>query len=347
MHKPYRRKDSRYWWITYTENGVQHHESTKSESEEYAKRLLKIREGEIAQGKQPAILYDRLKFDEMMESLKADYRMNNRRSLDRLELSINALEEVFGRMKVARITTDTIDFFIEKRMRKGRKNATINRDLAALRRAFRLAQQSTPPKVAMIPYIRTLKENNVRTGYFGRDEFLKLRAALPSYLRPVATFAYRYGWRKREITKLTWDEVDLNLGIIRLDPAKSKNGEAREVVLDGECLRDIAILFATRNGEQIKDFRDVWRSTREKVGLNGKLFHDFRRTAVGNMVRSGTPEKVAMQITGHKTRSVFDRYNIVNQEDVRRANERLDKYYENITFPPDREKTEKPVSATA
>jgi hypothetical protein len=65
------------------------------------------------------------------------------------------------------------------------------------------------------------------------------------------------------------------------------------------------------------------------------------------MVRSGTPEKVAMQITGHKTRSVFDRYNIVNQEDVRRANERLDKYYENITFPPDREKTNIPVSATA
>src|SRR5262249_58184594 len=125
-------------------------------------------------------------------------------------------------------------------------------------------------------------------------------------------------------------------GVIRLRSAHSKTGRPRVLVLTGDLL-DIIIRRAAercldcplvfhRDGRQIGDFRKAWRRACAAAGVESRRFHDMRRSAVRNLVRAGVPERVAMAMTGHKTRAVFDRYNITSEADLRAAAERVTAY---------------------
>jgi integrase len=230
----------------------------------------------------------------------------------------------------------------------GASNAEINRELTTLKRVFALAIQAG--KLLHKPHIPLLQEDNTRTGFFEPDQFASLYAHLPPAVRPIVEFAYITGWRiPSEVLTLEWRHVDFKAGEVRLDPGSTKNREGRvfpftddlRALLEAQDTERVRLkklapfipwvffrMLADKRGgvkhaRPIRAFTKAWKAACIKAGCPGRIPHDLRRTAVRNMVRRGVPERVAMQLSGHKTRSVFERYNIVSNGDLRTAAEQL------------------------
>ncbi len=193
----------------------------------------------------------------------------------------------------------------------------------------------------MAPSIPALREGNVRTGFFEPDQFEAACRRLPEVEADVARSCYHTGWRsKSEVFPLTWAQVDWAGGFVRLEPGTTKNREGRafpitpaiRVVLERRqeytrrCERAqgrIIPLVFHRKGTAIKTMKRSWRTACEGAGAPGRLMHDLRRTAVRNLERAGVSRSVAMKMTGHKTESVYRRYAIVSESDLREAGAKL------------------------
>jgi len=341
----YRRIGSPYWWIKFHVHGRPYRESSRSTKKGEAVKLLKEREGRVATGMPLSLRAERITIDELLDDVILDYAANGRPT-ERVKLSARTLEMFFGGMRASSVSTARINDYIVKRKgettRRGGppSDATINRELSLLKRAYNLAKTSTPPKAHSTPHIRLLREALPRTGFVEFQDYQVLKAAAPDYLRPIITMAFYTGCRRGEILSLKWPQVDLNRRSIRLEASDTKNRTARTIPLAEELYLALAELKAqrdwqrphcdhvfVRNDKPVMWFNKAWRSTCKAVGLEGLLFHDLRRSAVRNLVRSGVPERVAMQISGHRTRSVFDRYNVTSEQDLERAAEALDAYF--------------------
>jgi integrase len=322
-------------WIKYIQNGRVMRESTKTTKETVARRILRSREGDVEHGN--VIIRKPVKFEDAAADLVADYKINKKRSRAKVERLIDLhLKPVFQGRFLSNITTADVRAYTAARLDAGAKSATVNRELAALKRTFVLAVQAG--KLASRPHIPMLRENNIRTGFFEAEQLRAVLAHLPEYARPIVTFAYLTGWRSSEITTLQWRQVDLEAGEVRLDAEKTKNREGRvfpfdlmpalRTLLEGrdeqrKALKESGTItpwvFLHEDGTQAKNFRGAWKAACKAAGVPGRLVHDLRRTAVRNLVRAGVSEQVAMKLTGHKTRSVFDRYDIVSGDDLSRV----------------------------
>jgi integrase len=333
------------FWIGYYHRGEYKRESVKlvtgKNTRVAAKRLLRerLRTAGTAQFIGPQT--ERVTFEAMASLYMTDFRVNGRRSIVDAERNVRVLAEVFGTDRALDITALRIAAYAEQRLADGMQPASVNRELAALRRMFKLAVMRGLLPTA--PVIVLLAEHNVREGFMEPAEFEGVAGTLPPDLVDPARFAYTAGWRKGEVATLEWCDVSLERrgelivgGTIRLRGANAKNGRPRLLVLDGDLLAiivrraaerrlDCPLVFH-RDGRPIGDFRKAWRRACASAGVESRRFHDMRRSAVRNLVRAGVPERVAMAMTGHKTRAVFDRYNITSEADLRAAAERVSAY---------------------
>ncbi len=355
-------RESDVYWIKYYSDGRPMRESSEGTKESDARKLLKLREGEVVKG--VPVMPKRVRFSELAEDVVNDYRVNGRRSLRDLEMRLRRhVLPFFGHRRAASISKADVNRFILKRLGEGASNGEINRELAHVKRAFSLAIDDE--KVLHQPKVSMLQENNVRKGFFEREQFDAVRRCLPEHLRRVLTFAYVTAWRvPSEVLTLKWSQVDFRGATVSLEPGTTKNDEGRVFPFTDE-LRDalteqrrftdetqrrlravIPWVFHRADGKRIVGFRKAWARACYNAGLpchvetetgkDGKVRikkiqavhipHDLRRSGVRNLVRAGVSETVAMTLSGHKTRSVFDRYNIVSEADLKDAARRLDAF---------------------
>jgi len=328
------------FWIAYYRHGQEYRESTHSVNENDAMKLLKKRFGEIASRRFIGPQEERVMFEDLKKGIVRDYELRGLRSTRAAKGRMKHLKEYFGDMRAVDITPDRVRAYQAHRRAEKASPATVNRETSHLARAFRIAVKSG--LLSVVPaFPERLEESAPRQGFFEHAEYLAVRDELAPEYQDVFDFAYYSGWRRGEITGLTWREIDMAGSVIRLDPERSKTRTGRllpmsqplkEVLQRRVAARrlDCLMVFHHDGDEDMNDWWKAWKAACKLAGLPGKKLHDCRRTAARNMIRSGTPERVAMQLTGHKTRSVFDRYNIVSESDLRAGVERLAAYVKKL-----------------
>ena len=328
------------YWIQYYWNGEDHRESTRSNKEGVAKKLLTARmAGKDAGTLQEASLKPR-KFEDLYALVEADYLKKENRSLDRLHNAFAALKTMFAGWRASAITEERLNTYFKTRLALGKARATVKYEIVVLRRAFKLGKLP-------VPHFESGALNNARQGFFEAEEFRAVLAQLPGYLQPVMQVARLTSWRAQsELLPLRWSQVDWKAGTMKLDAGTTKNKEGRTYPF-GAFPELLAVLKAQREAADklqrergviiptvffrvtgqavlpIRSYKTAWSHATVRAGLPGKLVHDFRRTGVRHLRQSGVPESVAMKLSGHKTRSVFLRYDIVDDKDLSIGVEKL------------------------
>lgn len=282
---------------------------------------------------------------DIRKTLILDYRTRGVKMLEEDEdgnpyvWGFEHLDPFFKNRPARTITTDLLYEFIERRQIDGPKNATINRNLSLLRRMMSLARREG--KLVQAPYFPMLKEDNVCKGFLTPSQFIKLREAMPEHLRTLVTFLYFTGCRVGAALAITWSQIESEKGRfqLRIDGNQTKNEEPILLPLPielNEVLKELP-----RKGKLVdaRNLRKSFQAACVKLGLGvetgphvwqykGLLLHDFRRSGVRNLIRSGVPRRIAMKISGHLTESTFERYNIVDSTDLHEAMAKVEKYFD-------------------
>jgi len=328
--------ESRYYYIFYRVGNRQVRESSKKTDSREAEALLQQRLGEYGLGITPQQDVNGVKYEEIRNAWHAD--LENKPHVGTLA----HLDKFFGGMRVVSISSDTLRRFIETRRKQGAADATIRRNLVMLRAMMNQARKEKRLRMADIPYFPMPKDSQPRRGFIQPADFGKLLAAMPKNLRPLISFLYFTGCRLGAAKQITWDMVSSDCSEINLPGEITKTGEAITLPLAGAGLDTVAAALKKQfrvAGQPVFDtvnLRGAWVKTCGALGLgvfdkktrtyHGLTIHDFRRSAVRNLIRAGVPRGTAMAISGHKTEHVFERYNVQSTDDLRDALIRVGQY---------------------
>lgn len=326
-------KRGNVWWIDYHHRGERYRESSGSHRKKDATALLKKRLAECGKSG-PRVDEEKITFADLREIVENDYKANGRKSLPTVQRAFDHLSDTFKGWRAVDITTDRIKAHIAARKEEGAANSTINKELAALKRAFSLMEEAA--RLSRAPHVPKLKTNNTRENFLTMGDVEAVCEEIGPDLAPVVRFAALTGWRKSEVLGLRWRQVDWEGGVVRLDPGTTKNDDGRTFPFDAlppleRLLRhqrertdkverrkgEIVSHVFHRDGKRIKSLRGAWKGATKRAGVEGAWFHDLRRTAVRNLERAGLARSVAKSLTGHKTDSVYDRYAIADEASQR------------------------------
>jgi len=348
----------RVWWLKYYDRiGRVRRESAHSQVKGDAEKLLRQRLGDAANGKRyVGSDLERTRFEDLKSIIEADWQANNRRSLERLKIAFKHLASQFAGCRAREIDFGELQAYRAKRQREEASPATIRWELGALRTAFRLAARDGRAECPQFPKIVVA---NTRQGFFEAKEWHAIREHLRPEFQDVGDFAYLTGWRIMEVLTLRWQQIDFNAWTIRLEPNTTKTGEGRvfpfgeykplrEVIerrraqreeiqraaqvitpwvfffhTRGQFHRIGAPLFLERKRRPSWAFRDEWNEAAIDAGFPNRIPHDFRRTAARNMERAGIPRSVAKALGGWKSDSMYNRYTIASEADLRDGVRRL------------------------
>jgi site-specific recombinase XerD len=318
------------WYIEFVAGNRTVREATAFTKRSDAAEFLKKRVAEALGGK--IVLSRNVTYDDLRALIITDYTNNGQKSLGDLKTTrLPRLDAVFGGTKAIDITTASVERYKTLRLNDGSAPATINRELASLKRMFRLGMRQG--MVATMPYIAMLAEHNVRKGFFELDQFQAILKHLPSEYHALFEIAYITGWRmKSELLTRQWRHVDFGgKGWLRIDAGGAKDATAGREFQFTTWMREalqrqrkfvskvekrtkcvIPWVFCRPDGHRIYRFYEPWRDACRAAGIQ-RIPHDFRRTAVRNLERAGVPRTTAMAMIGHKTESIYRRYSIVDQ----------------------------------
>lgn len=334
------------YWIQYWKDGERFRESVRKEtgvnSLQSARELERKRMGELETGSWIGPDEKKLRLSDLLTLLKADYLEQDRKSADRIDRAWKHIEEFFGAdPRVAHITTDRLHAYAASRRAEGAAAATIRNELAALRRGFNVAVERKRLRPGSVPPFPSVRVRNARDVFYTDVEVGAVRSELPEELRHLWTIAAWTGWRRNELLRLQWSQVDFGAGVVRLNVGTTKNDEGREVPFD--AVPELSAAFRAqrdytreverrtgqivqhvfhRSGKPIKRMDVARQSACRRAGVLGpdgrpKVLHDLRRTAARALTRAGVPRHVTMRILGLKTESMWRRYSIIETEDLR------------------------------
>jgi integrase len=321
-----RQKGSRFLWIQYWKNGKRFRESSKSDKPKVALDLLKRRVAEANQANLALITVTTLVEDLLTwyssENVKPKFA-EDVRSRWRLHL-----QPFFGNIIAGDVGTGQMRSYRAKRIEAGAAHATVNRELQVLRKAYKLALSSEPPKVLRMPTFKLPKENNARKVFIADGDLEKLRQAAAAeglWARTFIEMAFMFGWRRGELEGLRVGNIRLSDQSVRIED--SKNHEPREVPLTPTLLTLLEPLVAGRNPDErlwpVKSTRSLWKRICKAAGLvpgkAGIVLHDARRSSAKIKRFAGVSESVIMDLHGWKTPAMFRRYGIIDPADRMQA----------------------------
>ncbi len=350
MDKLKGQKEKVKYWISYRVNGKQRRESVGSFEDlnaysiEDAKKAEAKRKVQKAENRLMDVKPDsKMTFRELAEWYIGLEKVKTLASFWRIEMKLRQFNEVYGDKIVRNIKLTDLENYQIKRKKEGVSDSTVDQDMAIVKtmiiKAFDNDLVSGDTLKVFKKLKRLLKKGaDVRDRILSPSEFDALMENSPKYMQPVIAAGYYAGMRKSEILTLTWDKVDLETRFIHLYAEDTKDSEDRDAPICNELfeiLKDIPRAIHDnhvflRDGEPIKYFDKALKAACKKAGIvhgrfkkGGFVFHDLRHTFNTNMRKAGVPESVIMAITGHATRSMFDRYNTIDHEDMKKGVDQL------------------------